>query len=220
MATSDTILDPIIPALFERNKQWVSKMLQRDPDFFKESAKDQKPKVLWIGCADSRVPGSVILDCLPGEIFVHRNIANQFRPDDASALPVLQYAVEELGVKHVIVAGHTGCGGAAASIKAARGEVHIDKLTSPLFQFLVPLVRLARELVLGEEIDDMSNKDGLKLLIEENVRRQVDNIVNSETIQKRSKNVTVHGWIYTLHTGYAEEIYALEGPSGPEPQPC
>jgi len=77
--------------------------------------------------------------------------------------------------------GHSGCGGAAASIKAARGEVHIDKLTSPLFQFLVPLVRLARELGLGEEFDDMSNKYRLKLLIEENVRRQVRNIVNSET---------------------------------------
>jgi len=123
----------------------------------------------------------------------------------------------------VIVAGHTGCGGADASIKAARGQLHIDKLTSPLFQFLIPLVRLARELGLGE-IDDLSNKDdetrnkeNLESLIEENVRRQVHNIVNSETIQKRSENVTVHGWIYTLHTGYAREIYKLKGPSPLEP---
>jgi len=205
----------IISKLFESNRKWASDVAQSKPDFFTVSAKEQQPKVLWIGCADSRVPESVILACAPGDIFVHRNIANQFHLDDTSALSVLQYAVDHVGVEHVIVAGHTGCGGAAACYEVACGGSPVDG-KSPIAHFLTPLVKLAKELGLGDK-NGPTKDEALKLLIEENVRSQVRNIVNSETIQNiwsKGKNVTVHGWIYGLDTGLVRDLQVSQSLAG------
>lgn len=209
----DTESPKILTQLFESNQQWAADVARTRPTFFSDSAKGQTPKVLWIGCADSRVPETVLLACAPGDIFVHRNIANQFHPDDVSALSVLQYAVEEVGVEHIIIAGHTGCGGAAACYEGACGRLPVDP-KSTLASWLTPLVELAKEL----DVDQAESKDvALSYLIEENVRRQVANVAASDVMQgtwKDGKNVTVHGWIYTLDTGLIRDLGVSQGLAG------
>ncbi|KAF9815835.1 hypothetical protein IEO21_04347 [Rhodonia placenta] len=194
---SSTPLDQTLQQIFECNDQWARDIEAAIPDFFPNSAEGQQPKVLWIGCSDSRVPESVVTASKPGKIFVHRNIANQFRSEDLDAQAVLQYAVGTLGVTHIVVAGHTRCGGTlAAYLKGVKGR----SPETPLDRWLAPLVELAREEATDMEVEEFT---------ELNVRVQVDHIVESETIQTEwasGRDVQVHGWIYHLETGRLRDL--------------
>lgn len=201
------------------NSKWAETVDEADPGFFKESTKGQFPKVLWIGCADSRVPESLITGSKPGDIFVHRNIANQFHLEDDSALSVLTYALDVVGVEHVVLAGHTHCGGAAACYQAAQEaavatNAESPKAASPLSRWLAPLTDMIGKL-------DLSNKspsEALDYIVEENVKRQVDNICNAEPIKSawargEGKQVWVHGWVYDIGNGRIRDLKVSRGPS-------
>ncbi|KAF9815834.1 hypothetical protein IEO21_04346 [Rhodonia placenta] len=195
---SSTPLDQTLQQIFERNDQWAREIETAIPDFFPNSANEQqRPKVLWIGCSDSRVPESVVTASKPGEIFVHRNIANQFRSEDLDAQAALQFAIGTLGVTHIVVAGHTRCGGTlTAYLKGLNGR----SPETPLDRWLAPLVELAREKATSLEVEEFT---------ELNVRVQVDHLVESETIKAAwasGTNVQVHGWIYDLETGRLRDL--------------
>ncbi|ELU38740.1 carbonic anhydrase domain-containing protein [Rhizoctonia solani AG-1 IA] len=166
---SDVALAPLIAG----NAKWAAEVREQYPTFFADAAKGQSPKVLWIGCADSRVPESTVLGCKPGEIFVHRNIANQFHPEDDSALAVLTYAVENLGVEHT-----AACHAAAQNISGAASPA-----TTPLARWLNPLTQLAASLASGKT-DSHDTSTELSTLVEANVRKQVDNVVDTDVVQR------------------------------------
>ncbi|KAI0673263.1 carbonic anhydrase [Trametes maxima] len=154
-------------------------------------------QVLYIGCSDSRVPESVVTASKPGDIFVHRNIANQFHPDDDSALSVLTYAVAHVGVQHVILVGHTNCGGAQACHAAAHSPSDAHASDDALGRWLAPLTEIAKE------------HTDLTALVEANVRSQVANIVQTDVITAawaQGKDVEVHGWVYELETGRLRDL--------------
>ncbi|OSD00755.1 carbonic anhydrase [Trametes coccinea BRFM310] len=197
--------DYILARLLSNNAQWAEDVEKAEPGFFAESAKGQSPKVLWIGCADSRVPESVVTASKPGDIFVHRNIANQFHPDDDSALSVLTYAVAHVGVQHVILVGHTNCGGAQACLAAASKPSASAPPQDPLSRWLAPLTELARE------------HDELTALVEANVRAQVAHIAESEVMKAAwaaGRDVQVHGWVYELETGRLRDLGVSLGKTG------
>ncbi|KAF8591743.1 carbonic anhydrase [Ramaria rubella] len=204
---------PILSRLLSSNAQWARDVISVEPHFFQNTAKGQAPKVLWIGCADSRVPESVILACKPGEIFVHRNIANQFHPDDDSALSVLKYAVDMLGVEHVVVVGHTACGGAAACFDGAQKlNGHEASRSSPLERWLAPLTELTASL----DVCSKPVTEALPIIVEENVKLQVANIVKTDTIASAwaaGKSVHVHGWVYLVEEGRLKDLHISEGPA-------
>ncbi|OCH83839.1 carbonic anhydrase [Obba rivulosa] len=190
--------DHVLASLLANNKQWAADVHKAEPGFFEQCAKGQAPKVLWIGCADSRVPESVVTASRPGDIFVHRNIANQFHLDDDSALAVLTYAVEHVGVTHVIIVGHSQCGGAAACHAAAQSPAPASAPDAPLGRWLEPLTNLARDGNLG-----------LEELVEENVRVQVRHIVESAVMRgawEKGRDVWVHGWVYEIEKGMLRDL--------------
>ncbi|OJT13771.1 Carbonic anhydrase [Trametes pubescens] len=163
-------------------------------------------QVLYIGCSDWRVPESAVSTMLPGGIFVHRNIANQFHLDDDNALSVLAYAVEHLKVSHIIVAGHTLCGGAEAALAAAHASCPPPPPSGPLARWLVPLTEIARE------YEDLTE------LIEANVRAQVNNVAGTDVVRAawadNKRKLQVHGWIYDLGTGRFRDMgISVDGPS-------
>ncbi|RDB21550.1 Carbonic anhydrase 2 [Hypsizygus marmoreus] len=216
--------------LLDANAQWAEDVERVEPGFFEQSALGQAPHTLWIGCADSRVPDAVITGARPGEIFVHRNIANQMLPDDVSALAVLTYAIDFLGVEHVVIVGHSECGGANACLGAAQNPMFTedDPVTtlasqSPdaaLNQWLAPLTKLAASLQLSTTPRD----EALPIVIEENVKCQVENVCKTSTLTNawastdpKRRNVWVHGWIYDLTTGKLKD---LEVSRGPDPLPA
>jgi carbonic anhydrase len=177
------------------------------PDFFARSAIGQKPKILWIGCSDSRVPESVITASKPGDIFVHRNVANQFHLHDDSALSVLTFAVKEVGIEHVVLVGHTNCAGAMTCIEAAKGAATNPGVSTPLTRWLSPLTALVQSL----DLSACSASEALNKVIEANIIKQVDNICKSEPIttawaDSYAKKVTVHGWMYDLAEGRIKEL--------------
>jgi len=195
---------PVIAQLQAANDEWRNAVLQVSPDFFERSAKGQTPKVLWFGCADSRVPESVVLAAKPGDLFVHRNIANQFHPNDDSALSVLTYAVEHLGVQHVVVAGHTQCGGCVGAWNASGKPPPADP-DVPLIRWLTPLVKLADSLGLASK----PQAEAVDILVRESVKRQVENVVHTNIIQSAwadKKDVRVHGLVYELETGKLKDL--------------
>ncbi|KAF8643859.1 hypothetical protein AX16_008875 [Volvariella volvacea WC 439] len=210
--------------LLSSNVQWAKDVQQVEPTFFAESAKGQTPHTLWIGCADSRVPESVVTGARPGEIFVHRNIANQFHPDDENVLSVLKYAVDFLGVEHVVIVGHTNCGGAMACLNAARAQNNPNGTNAtittlppdePLNRWLAPLTDLAVALKVSSAPPD----DALQLVVEENVKKQVENLAKSQTIVNawanksgQGKEVWIHGWVYDLGTGKLKDLGVSRGP--------
>lgn len=188
--------------LFENNQKWADQISQTNPSFFSTLAQQQSPEFLWIGCSDSRVPANEIIGLLPGELFVHRNVANLVIHTDMNCLSVLQYAVEVLKVKHIIVCGHYGCGGVKASLESQpHGLIdnwlrHIREIYqrqgSDLLQFSTPEQRLNR-------------------LCELNVIQQVKNVGNTTVIQEawqRNQNVTIHGWIYAISDGLLKDLDA------------
>ncbi|KAL0946694.1 hypothetical protein HGRIS_012881 [Hohenbuehelia grisea] len=212
--------------LLTTNSQWALDVEDAEPDFFSKCAEGQSPSVLWIGCADSRVPESVITGARPGDIFVHRNIANQFHLDDASAQAVLTYAVDHLGVEHVVIVGHSECGGAAACFQASLAPT-FDASTGPVVTvpsstpdaainvWLAPLTKLASTL----KLSSTPKAEALPVVVEENVKQQVANLAQSETIQNawatkslKGKDVWIHGWVYDIASGRLRDLNVTQGP--------
>ncbi|KAG6833681.1 hypothetical protein H0H87_002877 [Tephrocybe sp. NHM501043] len=212
-------------SLLSANAQWAQDVEADEPGFFQQSAKGQAPHTLWIGCADSRVPESVITGARPGEIFVHRNIANQFPVGDLSSEAVLAYAVDYLGVQHVVVVGHSECGGAAACLNAVQRPTFPEDgpvLTIPslpyessLNQWLEPLTTLTGSL----QLSTTPKEEALPVIVEENVRLQVENLSKTATLvnawsssDEKKRNVYVHGWVYNLGTGLLRDLKVTRGP--------
>ncbi len=186
--------------LFEGNKRWAEKIKEKDPDFFARLAKQQAPQYLWIGCSDSRVPATEIVDLPPGEIFVHRNIANLVVHSDLNCLSVIQFAVEVLKVKHIIVCGHYGCGG----VKAAMGkEKH--GLMDNWIQYVRDIK--TRHQILLDTLPDESTR--YNLLCELNVMEQVWNVCQTTFVQNAwdgGQELNVHGWIYDIGDGILKDL--------------
>ena len=186
--------------LLENNKLWVSRKLKKDPEFFQKLSEGQAPPVLWIGCADSRVPANEIIGAEPGEVFVHRNIANMVLHTDMSMLSVLDYAVNVLKVKHVIVCGHYGCGG----VKAAMGNQHIG-LIDNWIRHIKDVYRFhAKEL---NEIQD--EKERFDRFVELNVFEQVQDLAKTSIIQEawmKGQEVAIHGWVYGVNNGIIKDL--------------
>ena len=186
--------------LLLENKAWAKEQNNIDPEFFSRLAAQQAPEFLWIGCSDSRVPADKITGTEPGEIFVHRNIANLVVNTDINLLSVLQYAVEVLKVKHVIVCGHYGCGG----VKAAMNNHHYGIINYWLKE-IKDIYRLHRD-----EVDNLASEDDrVNRLIEINVREQVFNLMKTSIIQKAWKNDNrphLHGWVYGLSDGIIKPV--------------
>lgn len=186
--------------LLENNKQWVEKKLAQDSEFFARLSKGQTPPVLWIGCADSRVPANEIIGAEPGEVFVHRNIANMVVHSDMNMLSVLDYAVNVLKVKHVIVCGHYGCGG----VKAAMGNQHIG-LIDNWIRHIKDVYRFhAKEL---NAIEDETQR--FDRFVELNVFEQVQDLAKTSIIQnawEKEQEVSIHGWVYGVHNGLIKDL--------------
>ncbi len=186
--------------LIANNRKWAAEKTRVDPDFFKRLVRQQNPEYFWIGCADSRVPANEIVNLDPGEMFVHRNVANLTPPQDANYLSTLQYAVHVLKVKHVLVVGHYGCGGVRTALES---EDHglID-------HWLSPVREIAHEH--RHELEDCPNQNArVDLLCELNVRQQVRNVtLNPITLAawRAGQPLTVHGWVYELSTGLVNDL--------------
>jgi carbonic anhydrase len=190
--------------LLLENKAWAAEKLQDDPEFFSRLSQIQTPEFLWIGCSDSRVPANEITGTQPGEIFVHRNIANMVVHTDLNLLSVLQYAVEVLHVKHIIVCGHYGCGG----VKAALTQ-HNFGIINKWLRNIKDVYRIHRE-----EVDTLKTSDEkVDKLIELNVKEQVMNLAKTSIVQKAWKNQHyphLHGWVYSIDNGLIKPIFEME----------
>jgi len=185
--------------LFERNRAWASAMVARDPAFFSELARRQTPAYLWIGCSDSRVPANQILDLRPGEVFVHRNVANVVVHTDLNCLSVLQYAVDVLRVRHVIVCGHYGCGGVAAALDGGRHGL-VDN-------WLRHVADVAE--THDAELAALGDEERLARLCELNVVEQVANVCGTTIVGDawaRGDDLTVHGLVYDLEDGLLRDL--------------
>jgi len=190
----------VLKDLFEKNRKWAETVKGSDPDFFLKLSRQQNPKYLWIGCSDSRVPANQIVDLLPGEIFVHRNIANVVVHTDLNCLSVIQYAVEELKVKHIIVCGHYGCGGIRAAMEnKAHGLIDNWLLNiKDVYRY-----HQARIDALGDD------KEKTDLLCELNIQEQVANVCHTTIVQsawRSGRELAVHGWIYSLEDGILKDL--------------
>ena len=186
--------------LFDNNRAWAKEITQRDPHFFQALSEQQTPRFLWIGCADSRVPANEIVGLMPGELFVHRNVANVVVHTDLNCLSVIQYAVDVLKVRHVIVSGHYGCGG----IRAAYERSSLGLIDNWLRH--VQDVR-DRHLEAIEALPDDERR--FERLCELNVIEQVRNVCQTTIVQdawRRSQELTVHGWIYRLDDGLLRDL--------------
>jgi carbonic anhydrase len=191
----------ILQHLFDNNLAWATSIKKKDPDFFKHLSKQQAPEYLWIGCSDSRVPANQIIRLQPGEVFVHRNIANVVVHTDLNCLSVIQFAVDVLKVKHIIVCGHYGCGG----IKAAM-EKQQHGLIDNWLRHVKDVKRFNEE-----KFDGLDHEQKLDLLCELNVKEQVTNISNTTILQnawKRGMEISVHGWIYSIENGVLKDLDA------------
>ena len=186
--------------LKDRNRAWAARKLAADAGFFKRLEAQQLPGYLWIGCSDSRVPATEIVDLDPGEIFVHRNVANLALPQDANYLSVLQFAVDVLKVKHIIVVGHYGCGGVAAAVDGRRRGL-VD-------HWLHPIREVAHDH--HDELDAIDDgRPRLDRLCELNVIRQVQNVASDVFVQDawaRGQELSVHGWVYGISDGLIRDL--------------
>jgi carbonic anhydrase len=186
--------------LKSKNRAWAQRKISTDSDFFKRLERQQAPEYLWIGCSDSRVPANEIVDLDPGELFVHRNVANLAPPQDANYLSVLQFAVDVLKVKHIMVVGHYGCGGVAAAVDGKRRGL-VDHWLHPIRE-IYQENRQALELIPNLQAR-------LNRLCEFNVIRQVRNVGSDVFVQDawaRGQSLTVHGWVYSLSNGLITDL--------------
>lgn len=185
--------------LFARNLAWATAIKEKAPEFFFKLSRQQAPEYLWIGCSDSRVPANQIVDLPPGEVFVHRNIANLVVHTDLNCLSVIQFAVEVLKVKHIIVCGHYGCGGIKAAMEGRQHGLidnwlrHIKDVSR--FNF--------------EKLDGLGADEKFDLLCELNVIEQVRNVCDTTTVQSawmNSADLSIHGWIYNINNGILRDL--------------
>lgn len=186
--------------LFENNKAWAERIRQQDPDFFVELSHQQSPTYLWIGCSDSRVPANQIVGLTPGELFVHRNVANLVVHTDLNCLSVMQFAVDLLKVRHIIVCGHYGCSGVTAALRGDRLGLSDNWLRH------VQDVRQKHEKLLAKAGNDSRASD---LLCELNIIEQVANVCDTTIARdawERDQELTIHGWIYGLHDGLLRDL--------------
>src|SRR5687768_8635463 len=186
--------------LFENNRQWARRLSERDPGFFQRLSEQQSPKYLWIGCSDSRVPANEIVDLLPGELFVHRNVANVVVHTDLNCLSVMQYAIDVLKVEHVIVCGHYGCGG----VRAAYANSSLGLIDNWLRH--VQDVRDRYPDLMAQAKDEEA---AVNRLCELNVIEQVRDVCQTTIVQdawRRDQPLVVHGWIYDLRDGLLRDL--------------
>jgi carbonic anhydrase len=185
--------------LFEKNRQWAADTESREPGFFSRLLQQQTPQYLWIGCADSRVPANELVGLLPGELFVHRNVANLLVHSDLNALSVIQYAVDALQVRHIIVVGHSNCGGVRAAMLNQRAGLvdnwlrHVQDVRDAHAGFLAGLHASLQ----------------VNALVELNVLEQARNVCHTTVVRdawQRGQGVVVHGWVYGLHNGLLEDL--------------
>lgn len=186
--------------LLANNKKWVNEITEKDPDFFIKLSKGQAPPVLWIGCADSRVPANVITGTQPGEIFVHRNIANMVIHTDMNVLSVLDYAVNVLAIRHIIVCGHYGCGG----VKAAMGNTQYGIIDNWI-RHIKDVYRFH-----NDELNAIQDEEKrFDRLVELNVIEQVLDLAKTSIVQNAWKNdqqLWLHGWVYSLENGLVKDL--------------
>jgi carbonic anhydrase len=186
--------------LLDNNKKWVQRIINEDPAFFKRLADQQSPAYLWIGCSDSRVPANEIVGLLPGELFVHRNVSNLIIHTDFNCLSVIQYALEVLGISHIIVCGHYGCGGVEAAVQKNKMGL-IDNWLRHIQD-----VMLKHEALLKDIHDP---KQRLHKVCELNVIEQAKNVCQTTIVQNAWQNgqkVTVHSWVYSLENGFLRDL--------------
>jgi carbonic anhydrase len=198
----------MLDRLKANNRAWSQGKLAADPGFFKRLERQQAPEYLWIGCSDSRVPANEIVGLDPGELFVHRNVANLAPPQDANYLSVLQFAVDVLKVKHIMVVGHYGCGGVAAAVDGRRRGL-VDHWLHPIRE-----VNDAHRAELEAIADPRARLDRL---CELNVLRQVGNVAADVFVQDawaRGQSLYVHGWIYSLADGLVNDLNVTVAPPG------
>jgi carbonic anhydrase len=190
----------VLGNLFANNRKWAERMRNTDPDFFRKLSRQQAPEYLWVGCSDSRVPANEIIGKLPGEVFVHRNIANLVIHTDLNCLSVIQYAVEVLKVKHIIVCGHYGCGGVQAAL-----ENKAYGLIDNWIRNIKDLYRYHQA-----DIDALpTEKERVNALCELNVVEQVANISHTAIVQNAwsaGQKLSVHGWIYSIEDGILKDL--------------
>jgi carbonic anhydrase len=192
MGLTRAMLD--ITTLLENNRRWAAQRTREDPEFFERLSRQQSPKFLWIGCSDSRVPANQITGLAPGEVFVHRNVANVVHHGDLNCLSVLQFAIEVLHVEHIVVCGHYGCGGVSAAIENERHGM-IDNWLRQIRQTAG---------VHREELDTLSGTEKIDRVCELNVVANVNNVAQTTFVEDawaRGQELQIHSWIYRLTTG-------------------
>ena len=190
--------------LLDNNKRWAAETESREPGFFSRLLKQQTPQYLWIGCADSRVPANELVDLLPGELFVHRNVANVVVHSDLNCLSVMQFAVDHLKVRHIIVVGHSNCGG----VRAALYDMRVG-----LVENWIRHVQDVRHMH-SEWLNGVPEPQRVDALCELNVLEQARNACHTTVVQDawaRNQEVVVHGWVYGLHNGLLEDLHITAG---------
>lgn len=194
------VMSDFYKKILDNNKEWVEKKLETNPNYFKHLSQGQNPPLLWIGCSDSRVPANEIIGAEPGEVFVHRNIANMVVHSDMNMLSVLDYAVNALKIKHIIVCGHYGCGG----VKAAMGNDSIGIIDNWI-RHIKDVYRFHKdELDIIEDETERFNR-----FVEINVKEQVYDLAKTSIVQsawKSGQEVSIHGWVYGLNSGYVTDL--------------
>ena len=187
--------------LFQKNRAWAEKINTEDERFFEKLSSQQQPEYLWIGCSDSRVPSNQIIGLMPGEVFVHRNVANIVVQTDLNCQSVIQFAVDVLKVKHIMVVGHYGCGGVRAALDGSQHGL-IDNWLSSLQDI---------HAVHREELSRLGGEDRVDLMCELNVKAQVMNVCRTRIVQNawaRGQILNVHGWIYSVRDGLLKDLHA------------
>ena len=185
--------------LFDSNLAWANEIKQENPDFFSELSKQQAPEYLWIGCSDSRVPANQIVRLPPGAVFVHRNIANVVVHTDLNCLSVIQYAVDVLKVKHIVVCGHYGCGGIKASMEKTE-----HGLIDNWLRHIKDVIRFN-----ADQLEGLSDDKKIDRLCELNVIEQVRNVSNTTIVKRAWKagaELSIHGWIYSIENGILKDL--------------
>ena len=193
--------------LLDANLEWANAVKERDPEFFTRLSQQKAPKYLWIGCSDSRVVANEIINLQPSEVFIHRNIANVVVHTDLNCLSVIQYAVEMLNVKHIILCGHYDCGGIKAALE--------NKEHGIIDNWLVHIKDIIR--FNTEKFEGLNHEKQIDLLCELNVKEQVTNICNTTIVRKvwkEGKELTVHGWIYSIKNGVLKHLDICDAEDG------
>lgn len=188
-----------IEQIFQNNQKWIAEKLKTDPDYFKKLSRGQSPEILYIGCSDSRVTAEELMGVNPGDVFVHRNIANMVPNTDLSAMSVIHYAVSQLKVKHIVICGHYYCGGVKAAMESAD------------YGILNPWLRNIRDVyrIHKDELDAIEDTESrYKRLVELNVQEQCVNLIKTPDVQKawKDRKITVHGWVFDIHSGLLTDL--------------